>query len=395
MKGAITDVGILVDRSGVLTRAAVLTAGRLTDLYIDRADRPSLLGTVFLGRVERIATGLDAAFIDLGTGKSGLLAAADARGPKGRVQRIGTFLRTGQAVLVQVKADAVGAKGPTLTMDITLPGRFLVHAPMARGIAVSKRLAQGAARTELLRRLESVLVGEGWIARAGAADAPPDILLAEADALTLAWRDVQQAAASAQAPARLRPGPDAPQRALIEHGTPSRITAEGKALAADLARWCADAAPDLADRIDTHVGAPGVFEMHDLDAELALLLGPRVPLSAGGSLVIERTEALTVVDVNAGERGNALDVNLEAAREIARQLRLRNVGGIVVVDFVNMKSRTEVERLLNALSSAVATDPAQAQVYGMSKLGLVEMTRARRGTALAELLTPDVMGEGA
>lgn len=384
---------ILVDRAhfeggAPLMRAAVLTGGRLSDLYIDNAGRPSLLGSIFLGRVERIATGLDAAFIDLGTGKPGLLGVADARGPKGRVERIGTLLRTGQSVLVQVKADAVGAKGPTLTMDVTLPGRFLVHAPLARGIAVSKRLAQGPARTELVRRLESVVLGEGWIARSGAATTPPDVLAQEAEALVLAWRAVQQQATGA-APALLRRGPDAAQRALIEHGTPARIAAEGKDLAASLAAWCAEFAPDLADRVETYTASPGLFEMSDLDSEIDTLLGVRVPLSAGGSLVIERTEALTVVDVNAGERGNALDANLEAAREIARQLRLRNVGGIVVVDFVNMKSRGEAERLLTALSAAVADDPAQTQVYGLSKLGLVEMTRARRGTALADLLTPE------
>ncbi|WP_448191021.1 ribonuclease E/G [Azospirillum sp. sgz301742] len=382
---------VLVDRLGPLMRAAVLTGGRLTDLYIDNAERPSLLGSVFLGRVERIATGLDAAFVELGTGKPGLLGVADARGPKGRVERIGTLLRTGQPVLVQVKADAVGAKGPTLTMDVTLPGRFLVHAPLARGIAVSKRLVQGPARTELVRRLEAVVLGEGWIARSGAATAAPDVLAAEAEALVLAWRAVQQAATSA--PALLRHGPDAAQRALIEHGSPTRIVAEGKSHAAALADWCAEFAADLADRVEAYTASPGLFEMRDLDEEIDTLLGPRVPLSAGGSLVIERTEALTVVDVNAGERGNALDVNLEAAREIARQLRLRNVGGIVVVDFVNMKGRGDAERLLNALSAAVADDPAQTQVYGLSKLGLVEMTRARRGTALAALLTPGSKGE--
>ena len=156
---------ILVDRCGPQTRAAVLSGGRLTDLYIDNAERPSLLGSVFLGRVERIATGLDAAFVDLGTGKPGLLGVADARGPKGRpkdrVERIGTLLRTGQSVLVQVKADAVGAKGPTLTMDVTLPGRFLVHAPLARGIAVSKRLVQGPARAELVRLRRLVMASAG------------------------------------------------------------------------------------------------------------------------------------------------------------------------------------------------------------------------------------------
>ncbi|MDQ2102290.1 ribonuclease E/G, partial [Azospirillum isscasi] len=167
---------ILIDRDGPLTRAAVLTGGRLTDLYIDHAARPSLLGHVFLGRVERIATGLDGAFVDLGTGKSGLLSALDARGPKGRPkakgERIGNLLRTGQSVLVQVKADATGAKGPSLTMDITLPGRFLVHAPLGRDVAVSKRLGSGPERAELARRIQDIASGAGWIVRAGAATAP-------------------------------------------------------------------------------------------------------------------------------------------------------------------------------------------------------------------------------
>lgn len=381
---------IFIDRDGPLTRAAVLAGGRLSDLVIDNAERPSLLGSVFLGRVERIATGLDAAFVDLGTGKSGLLGVADARRPSGaggRVERIGTLLRTGQPVLVQVKADAVGAKGPTLTMDIALPGRFLVRAPLGRGIAVSKRLAQGPARTELLRRLEAVVVGEGWIARAGAATAAPDTLADEAEALALAWRAID-GRAGGPAPTLLHPGPNAAQRAVIEHGAPVRIVVDGKDTAGAFAAWCADAAPDLVGRIETYTGTPRLFDLHDLDAVIAGLLDPRVPLSAGGSLVIERTEALTVVDVNAGERGNALDANLEAAREIARQLRLRNVGGIVVVDFVSMKGRGEAERLLTALAAAVADDPAQTQVYGLSRLGLVEMTRARRGAMLADVLAP-------
>ncbi|WP_353859917.1 ribonuclease E/G [Azospirillum formosense] len=392
---------ILIDRDGPLTRAAVLTGGRLTDLYIDHAGRPSLLGHVFLGRVERIATGLDGAFVDLGTGKSGLLSALDARGPKGRPkakgERIGNLLRTGQTVLVQVKADATGAKGPSLTMDVTLPGRFLVHAPLGRDVAVSKRLGSGPERAELARRIQDIAPGAGWIVRAGAATAPDGLLAAESDALHLAWRSIRDAAERGGGPALLLPGPDATRRALIEHGAaaPSRIIVDDAALARDLADWCADRAPDLEGRVEPFdarlLAAPSdgrqrLFDLRDLDAEIETLLGTRVPLSGGGSLVIERTEAMTVVDVNAGERGNPLDVNLEAAAEIARQLRLRNAGGIVVVDFVNMRNRGDAERLLNALSRAVEDDPAQTQVYGLSKLGLVEMTRARRGTALADLL---------
>lgn len=392
---------ILIDRNGPLTRAAVLTGGRLTDLYIDHAERPSLLGHVFLGRVERIATGLDGAFVDLGTGKSGLLSALDARGPQGRPkakgERIGNLLRTGQTVLVQVKTDATGAKGPSLTMDITLPGRFLVHAPLGRDVAVSKRLGSGPERTELARRIQDIAPGAGWIVRAGAATAPDGLLAAESDALHLAWRSIRDAAERGGGPSLLLTGPDAPRRALIEHGggVPSRIIVDDAALARDLADWCADRAPDLEGRVEPFdarlLATPSdsrqrLFDLRDLDAEIDTLLGTRVPLSGGGSLVIERTEAMTVVDVNAGERGNPLDVNLEAAAEIARQLRLRNAGGIVVVDFVNMRNRGDAERLLNALSRAVEDDPAQTQVYGLSKLGLVEMTRARRGTALAELL---------
>ncbi|NUB06337.1 ribonuclease E [Azospirillum sp. Vi22] len=396
-----TGSDILIDRDGPLTRAAVLTGGRLTDLYIDHAERPSLLGHVFLGRVERIATGLDGAFVDLGTGKSGLLSALDARGPKGRPkakgERIGNLLRTGQTVLVQVKADATGSKGPSLTMDITLPGRFLVHAPLGRDVAVSKRLGSGPERTELARRIQDIAPGAGWIVRAGAATAPDGLLAAESDALHLAWRSIRDAAERGGGPSLLLTGPDAPRRALIEHGAaaPSRIIVDDAALARDLADWCADRAPDLEERVEPFDarllatpsdGRQRLFDLRDLDAEIETLLGTRVPLSGGGSLVIERTEAMTVVDVNAGERGNPLDVNLEAAAEIARQLRLRNAGGIVVVDFVNMRNRGDAERLLNALSRAVEDDPAQTQVYGLSKLGLVEMTRARRGTALAELL---------
>lgn len=382
-------VELLVDRDGPFTRAAVLAGGRLTDLHIDRADRSSLVGAVFLGRVERIVTGLDAAFVDLGTGKPGLLGVRDARGPKGRVERIGTLVRTGQPVVVQVKADAFGAKGPTLTMDVTLPGRFLVHAPLGRGITVSKRLGAGPQRAELLRRIESAVVGEGWIVRAGAAAVDPGLIAVEADSLAVAWRAIEAAVFGA-APALLRPALDAPRRALVEAGAsrPDVILADGPELADALVRWCESEAPDLAPLLRRHDGPPGLFEMRDLDRSIAELAGTRVPLGGGASLVIERTEAMTVIDVNAGERGNALDVNLEAAAEIARQLRLRNVGGIVVVDFVNMKGRSDGERLLTALARAVEDDPAQAQVYGLSKLGLVEMTRNRRGVALADLLAP-------
>ncbi|HYE52726.1 MAG TPA: ribonuclease E/G [Azospirillaceae bacterium] len=381
---------ILIDRRGTLRRAAVLTDGELTDLHIDRIDRPPLSGAVFLGRVARIAAGLDAAFVDIGTGAPGLLPAADVR-PRARDARIGTLLRTGQPVLVQAKADSVGRKGALLTMDATLPGRFLVAAPFLDGITVSKRLGRGPERARLSALVrDAAPPGLGWIVRADAATADPGLVALEAEALAVAWRDAQRAAAGAAAPALLLPSPTAVARALVEQGGPglTRIAVDGPEALAEVRAWCRDRAPDLERLARPHVDRVALFETGDLEQEISALMEPLVPLPDGGSLVIERTEALTAIDVNGGEKGNALATNLAAAREIARQLRLRNVGGIVVVDFINLDRAGEREQLIQALSGAVSEDPGNTHVYGMSRLGLVEMTRQRRGPALADLAGP-------
>jgi ribonuclease E/ribonuclease G len=405
---------LLIDRRGRWLRAALVVDGRLTDLHLDSLSDPPdrsepaqpQTGSLWRGRVERLAAGLNAAFIDLGTGRAGLLGVADLRSADGARPEagaaIGTRLRAGQTVLVQIKAEAVGSKGPGLSMEVSLPGRFLVHVPFRRGITVSKRSGDGAARAALTRRIRELAVGEGWIARAAAAAAPDPLIVAESELLALAWRDVQRQAAAGSTPACLLPTPDAGRRAVIGHGGRplARIEVEtatdrpdGPAWAAGFAAWLADAAPDLVPRLEVlpprqeaRSGAAALFERHDLDGQIVALTGARVPLRDGAGLVIEHTEALTAIDVNAGERGNPLAVNLEAAAEIARQLRLRNIGGIVVVDFLSMPRRGDGQRLLDTLAAAVADDPVQTEVYGLSKLGLVELTRARRGPLLADVL---------
>ncbi len=390
---------LLIHREDRRLRAAVVESGRLTDLHIDRDDRVApQAGSVWLGRVERIAAGLNAAFIDLGTGKAGLLGIADVRlSNRARPEpgtAIGTVLRCGQAVLVQVKAEAVGGKGPTLAMDISLPGRFLVHVPFRRGVTVSKRLGGGAVREALTKRLQALTVGDGWIARSGSEALTEDALIeAESESLALCWRDLERRAGQGGAPGCLTPGADAAMRAVIGLGTRplARVAVEAPAgwLGA-FQSWCALAAPDLAPRLEAVSGrlyAGRLYECHDLEGQIAALARPQVALSGGAGLVIEPTEALVAIDVNGGERGNPLAVNLEAATEVARQLRLRNLGGIVVVDFLSMPKRGDGERLLAALAAAVRGDPVQTEVYGLSKLGLVELTRARRGPPLTELLS--------
>lgn len=378
-----------LDRRGPLRRAAWLEDGVLTDLAVDREDRPAHAGDIRLGRVVRIVAGLEAAFVEIGLDQPALLNAADMR-PARRGARIGQLLRTGQTLLLQVKADAHGDKGAVVTMDVTLPGRFLVFMPQADGLHLSKRLGKGPEVGRLRQTLaETVPNRGGWIVRADAAGIDPALVALEAEALLELWHGTETAAASATAPALLRPAPDAVARALAEwtgRGVEA-IRAEGPALADTVRLWCRDRAPDLAARLQPHAGRPLLFETEDLDGVIAGLGGRRVPLGQGGSLVIDKTEALTVIDVNGGERGNPLAINLAAAGEIARQLRLRNLAGIIIVDFVNMGRAGDREAVIQALSHAVSNDPVATHVYGMSRLGLVEMTRARRGPALADLLT--------
>jgi ribonuclease G len=225
----LTDkIEILIDRAGPLVRAAVVEDGRLTDLHIDSDDRPSRLGSIVLGRVERIVTALNGAFVDIGGPSAGLLNAADLRtsAPTSRkaarvdAGRIGTLLRTGQPVLVQIKAEPGGDKGPSLTMDATLPGRFLVFTPFKPGISISRRIAHGEAKGRLTQTISGITsgLGGGWIVRAGAMNAAPDLLAAEAETLAVAWRRIEQQCGGLTAPLPLLSGPTAPLRAVIEQG---------------------------------------------------------------------------------------------------------------------------------------------------------------------------------
>lgn len=378
---------LLIDQRGPLRRCAMLSDGILTDLALDHTERPAWLGAIVLGRVTRVVAGLDAAFVEFGNSVPGFLSAADVR-PGRRDARIGQLLRTGQMVVAQVKADAHDGKGAVLTMDLSLPGRFLVHTPLGDGIHISKRLGKGPDVQSLRQRLSATLPNQGgWIVRAEAMQAAPALVLGEAEALVADAYKVQRAA-TGTAPATLLPPPDAIRRALVElpRDGLTEIVVEGPEMLAAVKAAAMALAPDLLPLITPHKGLRPLFDQGDVDSAITALTDRRVDLGQGGSLVIDRTEALTVIDVNGGERGNPLATNLDACLEIARQLRLRNVGGIVVVDFVNMARAGDREAVIQRLSSAVADDPVATHVYGMSRLGLVEVTRARRGPPLADLL---------
>jgi ribonuclease G len=281
-------------------------------------------------------------------------------------------LASGADIIVQVIKPPRGDKAGIASRSITLTGRGLVHLPLESGIKISRRLDVDPDKRAAL---EVALAGfpGGWIVRRTAAALPQEEIQIEAQTLTLEGKRAATGISKAS---------DAFRRLIGDYGTAEALAIHVAGLAGKAAveRWCAAFAPSLQSKIEMQPG--GLFNRYDLDDAVAALAERRVALSGGASLVIETTEALTVIDVNAGPQANVVTVNLDAAAEIARQLRLRHIGGILVIDFISMPRRQDQARIGEALSAALADDPSQTYVLPMSALGLVEMTRERRGPGL-------------
>jgi ribonuclease G len=353
-------VTIEIARAGGRLYGGVLDRGILTDLFVDRADRPDAPGTVVLARVDRVFAGRAA--LEIGAGRSAILEGSTAE------------LRPGDGILVQILRPSRDDKGPEVTRDIALPGIALVHRPLGQGLAVSSRLPPGAKRDWAAR-----LAGRpgGWIVRSAAASLTPESVLADADRLETQGRTLR--APAARAPAVLDPGPGLAGRLILDHPAAERIEVAGRELHRAVRHWATKAAPSLAERIVPTDGSA-------LPDAAAALLAPEVPLPSGGRITIEATRALTAIDVDSGAAA-ALASNLEAAAAIARHLRLRAIGGIVVVDFVSMARGTDRAAVIDALRSALVGDTARITLSDrLSPLGLAELARERRGPSLAEAL---------
>ncbi|MDB5393722.1 MAG: ribonuclease [Rhodospirillales bacterium] len=347
------------DRTGL--RAALVEDRRLRAIEIDRVGRVNRVGSVVSAKVIRTLQGLGTT-IEL-PGNSQMLL------NRGRSKNL---LEPGETITVQVSRPPRGTKMGMATCAVSLAGRGAVHLPFESGITVSRRLQID---TEKRAGLESLAAGKpgGWIFRRSAGGICADDLATEI--ATLATEGQALLVAEPHLP-----GPDAFRRLASDYSEADRILAAGLAAQRSVESWCRDFAPSLTGRVEQ--APPGLFDLHDLDSAIADLAESRVALSGGGSLVIELTEALTAIDVNAGAEPNSLAVDLAAAAEIARQLRLRHIGGIVVIDFISLSRPRDRDRLMDALRAAVADDPAQTYIVPMSPLGLVEMTRERRGPGL-------------
>ncbi len=389
---------MVVRHSGDRTQIAVLEDGVLVEHFVTRASSASYAGNVYLGRVQNVLASMEAAFVDIGKGRNAVLYAGevnyDASGLDGRPRKIEQVLKSGQSVLVQVSKDPIGHKGARLTSQISLPGRYLVYVPDGQNAGISRKLPD-TERARLKSILKKITPEDGGVIVRTAAEGASEAELArDIERLAAQWEDIQRRSKKASAPSLLSGEPDLVVRVIrdIFNEDFTELVVQGSGEAQTIEEYIDTVAPDLRPRIRRYAGTGDVFADYRVDEQLAKALDRKVWLPSGGSLVIDRTEAMTVVDVNTGKftgKGGNLEEtvtknNLEAAEEIVRQLRLRDIGGIIVIDFIDMVLESNRELVLRRLTECLGRDRTRHQVAEVTSLGLVQMTRKRVGQGLLE-----------
>jgi ribonuclease E len=380
------------------TQIAVLEDGILVEHYVDTASHQSYVGNVYLGRVQNVLPSMEAAFVDIGKGRNAVLYAGevnfDASGLEGESKRIESALKSGQSILVQATKDPIGHKGARLTSQVSLPGRYLVYVPGASMTGISRKLPD-TERTRLKQILKQVMPEDaGVIVRTAAEGATEEELSHDVARLAAQWEAIERKAKTASAPELLYSEPDLTIRVVRdifnEDFSKLVIASDGDWDMVD--EYVRYVAPNLAGRLERWTSDKDVFAEYRIDEQIAKALERKVWLPSGGSLVIDTTEAMTVIDVNTGKftgQGGNLEQtvtrnNLEAAEEIVRQLRVRDVGGIIVIDFIDMVLESNRDLVLRRLLECLARDRTKHQVAEVTSLGLVQMTRKRVGSGLLE-----------
>ena len=391
---------ILVSVDRAETRVAIMEDGRAAEVYIERRGQRSVVGHVWKGRVENVLAGMEAAFIEVGLEKNGFLHVDEvvALGVPKRKRQIADLLKRGDEVLVQATKDPMGTKGARLTMQLSLAGRFVVYVPFGDGVGVSKRLADD--ERSRLRSICGALPLEqgGLIVRTAAAGASAAEIARDLAYLKRLWATLQERAEVATAPRLLYSEADVSLRVIRDllNADVDEVLVDDEGQYERIIGFLRRTSPAMADRVRHYAGDGSLFAAHGVEATIRSTLDRRVPLSGGGYLVIDDTEAMTVIDVNSGRNvgkgGNRLEdtitkTNREAATEVVRQLRLRDIGGIVIIDFIDMDDETNRRAVKAALDEALARDRTRTYVVDISPLGLVEMTRQNISDGPREIMT--------
>ncbi|PPS72761.1 Ribonuclease E [Streptomyces sp. MH60] len=392
---------MVVRQHGERTQIGVLEDGVLVEHYVNKEQATSYVGNVYLGKVQNVLPSMEAAFIDIGKGRNAVLYAGEvnfeALGMANGPRRIESALKSGQPVLVQVTKDPIGHKGARLTSQVSLPGRYLVYVPEGSMTGISRKLPD-TERSRLKTILKKIVPEDaGVIVRTAAEGASEDELRRDVERLQAQWEDIQKKAksgGSSNAPSLLYGEPDMTVRVVrdIFNEDFSKVVVSGDDAWQTIHGYVSHVAPDLAERLSKWTSEVDVFATYRIDEQLAKALDRKVWLPSGGSLVIDRTEAMVVIDVNTGkftgQGGNLEETvtrnNLEAAEEIVRQLRLRDLGGIIVIDFIDMVLESNRDLVLRRLLECLGRDRTKHQVAEVTSLGLVQMTRKRVGQGLLE-----------
>jgi ribonuclease G len=393
------------------TRAALMQQGVVQELHIERTANRGLVGNIYQGKVVRVLPGMQSAFIDIGLERTAFLHVADIWVDRhGEHKPIEKILCEGQNLLVQVQKDPIGSKGARLSTQISFAGRLLVYLPQEKHIGISQRIENEAEREALRERLQRLIPSDesgGFIVRTMAESASDEALSADIAYLRRLWREIRQRAQTAQPPQVLYEDLNLAQRVLRDLVTAdtSRIVIDSRENFQKLHAFASEFMPQVVPLLDHYTGERPLFDLNGVENEIQRALARRVDLKSGGYLIIDQTEAMTTIDVNTGGFVGARNfddtifkTNLEAAQALARQLRLRNLGGIIILDFIDMENPEHRQAVLEELQKALAKDHTKVTVNGFTALGLVEMTRKRTRESLAHVLCescPTCSGRGA
>lgn len=406
-KGASKQLLVSVD--SLETRVALVEDGRAAEFYVERPGQASLVGNIYKGRVENVLAGMEAAFVDIGLERNGFLYVDEVVRPElrpGRPKKITELLQGGHEILVQVVRDPMGSKGPRLTTQLGLAGRYSVYLPGAGSSGVSRRLP--VQERDRLRRVVKQLndVRGGIIVRTAAEGVELDALARDLRFLQKIWGRIEHQVKTTKAPALVYAEADLAVRSVrdVPRQDFGTVVVDDAAAQRRIVNYLRAVAPELTEQVEFYQGAVPLFEKYGLEPQMRKALARRVDLPSGGYIVIDHTEAMTVIDVNTGRyvgrrhlEETTVKTNVEACREIVRQLRLRDIGGIIVIDFIDMTIASNRDAVLKALEVELQQDRTKTYVVELSPLGLVEMTRQNTSKGLREVVTvpcPQCRGGG-
>lgn len=401
---------LVVNTTAHETRVALLESGHIAELYIERNRERGIVGNIYKGRVIRVLPGMQAAFVDIGLEKAGFLYVADVLSEMEAVEQfiegaqarkpqengsdegeayppIEELLQEGQEILVQVAKEPIGTKGARITAHISLPGRHLVYMPTVDHVGISRRIEEEEEKNRLRRLVEAIRPeGTGFIVRTAAEGKSEPDLRADMDVLVALWREITGRRERSGAPCLIHSDLDVTSKVLRDILTEDvrRIVVDSPREHQKIVNFIATVMPTMAIPVELYSDHEPIFDAFGLEVEIARALGRKVWLKSGGYIIIEQTEALTAVDVNTGRfvgkhnlEDTILKTNLEAVKEVAFQLRLRNIGGLIIIDFIDMEKEAHREKVHSALEEALKLDKAKTNILKISELGLVEMTRKR------------------